>query len=85
MQIADRIRQNLRALTITTQDGRSIPMPTVSQGIAVFAEASSGEKLVDLADQRLYLAKGRGRDQIEPQAAYWTQEDPVNTSASSVS
>ena len=60
-------------------------MPTVSQGIAIYAEASSGEKLVDLADQRLYLAKARGRNQIEPQAAYWSQVNPASASASSAS
>jgi len=52
-------------------------MPTVSQGIAIFAEVSGGEQLVDLADRRLYLAKERGRDQIEPQAAYWSQVNPT--------
>ena len=82
MQVAERIRQNLRSLMVTTQDGRSIPMPTVSQGIAVYAEASNGEKLVDLADQRLYMAKARGRDQIEPDVAFW---DPVNTPPASTS
>ena len=77
MQVAERIRMNLRLLAVTTQDGRSIPMPTVSQGIAIFAEVSGGEQLVDLADRRLYLAKERGRDQIEPQAAYWSQANPT--------
>jgi diguanylate cyclase (GGDEF)-like protein len=77
MQVAERIRTNLRALVIKTQNGRSIPMPTVSQGIAVYAEASSGEKLVDLADQRLYLAKARGRDQIEPGTASWEAVNPT--------
>jgi diguanylate cyclase len=82
MQVAERIRLILRSLAITTQDGRSIPMPTVSQGIAIYAEASSGEKLVDLADQRLYQAKARGRDQIEPTAAYWSQANLIGSSTS---
>jgi diguanylate cyclase (GGDEF)-like protein len=83
MQVAERIRLNLRTLKITTQDGKSIPVPTVSQGIAIYAEASSGEKLVDLADQRLYLAKERGRNQIEPDAAYWNPVNPAPTADSS--
>jgi diguanylate cyclase (GGDEF)-like protein len=83
MQVAERIRMNLRSLTITTQDGRSIPMPTVSQGIAIYAEASTGEKLVDLADQRLYMAKERGRNQIEPDAAYWTLRNLETAAAGS--
>jgi diguanylate cyclase (GGDEF)-like protein len=82
MQVAERIRLNLRTLTITTQNGESIPMPTVSQGIAIYDEASSGEKLVDLADQRLYLAKARGRNQIEPQDADWSQASPAGASTS---
>jgi diguanylate cyclase (GGDEF)-like protein len=82
MQVAERIRMNLRLLTITTQGGKSVPVPTVSQGIAIFAEATSGEKLVDLADQRLYLAKGRGRNQIEPEAAYWNPVNPTGSIAS---
>jgi len=28
-------------------------------------------KLVDLADRRLYIAKDRGRNQIEPAASHW--------------
>lgn len=27
--------------------------------------------LIDLADRRLYIAKERGRDQIEPDPDYW--------------
>jgi diguanylate cyclase (GGDEF)-like protein len=82
-QVAERIRMNLRSMMITTQDGKSIPMPTVSQGIAIYTEASSGEKLVDLADQRLYQAKDRGRNQIEPEAAFWNQANPASSIASS--
>ena len=44
-----------------------LPVPTVSQGIAVFpAEADEIYRLIDLADRRLYIAKERGRNQIEP-------------------
>jgi PleD family two-component response regulator len=28
-------------------------------------------ELIDLADKRLYIAKSRGRNQIEPHVSYW--------------
>ncbi len=65
--VAERIRKALRKLEFFDRDGKKIPSPTISQGIAVFPdEANSTERLIDLADQRLYIAKQRGRDQIEP-------------------
>ncbi len=48
------------------RDGSSIPAPTVSQGISVYP--GDGEDtfiLIDIADQRLYTAKNRGRNEIE--------------------
>lgn len=80
-QVAERIRMTLRTLTISTIDEETIPVPTVSQGIAVFSEVDSGEKLLDLADQRLYLAKGRGRDQIEPDASHWARLEATQRGA----
>ena len=65
--VAVRIQETLRKMQISVLDHRNIPVPTVSQGIAVYPkEANELFKLVDLADQRLYIAKGRGRNQIEP-------------------
>ncbi len=64
--VAERVRASMRALVIHDRDEKTIPPPTVSQGIAVFpAETDDIFKLVDLADQRLYIAKNRGRDQLE--------------------
>jgi diguanylate cyclase (GGDEF)-like protein len=71
MQVAERIRQTLRILTVPLADERRIPVPTISQGIAMFAETGEALKLVDLADKRLYIAKDRGRDQVEPDGSYW--------------
>ena len=52
----------------------TIPVPTMSIGIAVFPmETDKIIKLIDLADHRLYTAKERGRDQIEPAAAFWDE------------
>jgi diguanylate cyclase (GGDEF)-like protein len=66
-QIALRIRETMSTLTILNKDQQMIPVPTVSQGIAVFpVERNDIIELIDLADQRLYIAKDRGRNQIEP-------------------
>jgi PleD family two-component response regulator len=75
MHVAERIRQTLRVLTLVSPRGENIPAPTVSQGIAMLSEVGSPEELVDLADQRLYIAKERGRNQIEPQASHWETID----------
>jgi diguanylate cyclase (GGDEF)-like protein len=66
IQVAERIRETLASIKINNSNHAEIPVPTVSMGIAVFPEeAVEIIKLIDLADQRLYVAKGRGRDQIE--------------------
>jgi GGDEF domain-containing protein len=60
-------------LTLQGRDGESIPAPTVSQGIAVFpTETREIDRLIDLADQRLYLAKERGRNHVEPSEEHWS-------------
>ncbi len=63
-QVAERIRKMLREVKLEASQGRTVPVPTVSQGIATFPEdARSPFALVDLADVCLYKAKARGRDQ----------------------
>jgi diguanylate cyclase (GGDEF)-like protein len=72
LQVAERIGQTMAALKIEDRDERTIPVPTVSQGIALFPlEAEEIYRLIDLADRRLYVAKVRGRNQIEPAAHHW--------------
>ena len=57
----------LSKINLTGRNGQAIPAPTVSQGIAIYPdEADEIFALIDLADQRLYVAKSRGRDQVEP-------------------
>ncbi len=64
--VARRIRKSLTRLELKDREGNPIPAPTISQGIACFpTEADEIFALIDLADQRLYQAKSRGRDQIE--------------------
>lgn len=71
MQVAERIRVTLRSLAVRLANGQRVSPPTVSQGIAMFSEAPDAERLVDLADRRLYVAKARGGDQVEPGEAHW--------------
>ncbi len=67
IQIALRIRSTLSTLTVQNHGKDPISVPTISQGIALFPdEVNEVIKLVDLADRRLYIAKARGRNQIEP-------------------
>ncbi len=74
-RVAQRIRQTLRQATFTDRMGNPVKPPTVSQGIAVFPdEADEAYALIDLADQRLYVAKSRGRDQVEPGADFWARQ-----------
>jgi diguanylate cyclase (GGDEF)-like protein len=70
--VAQRIRQTMMELRLTHPEKGDIPAPTVSQGIASFPqEAEDVFQLVDVADQRLYIAKERGRNQIEPAVEHW--------------
>jgi diguanylate cyclase (GGDEF)-like protein len=72
LQVAERIGQTMAALKFEDREERTVPVPTVSQGIALFpAEADEIYQLIDLADRRLYVAKARGRNQIEPDASHW--------------
>jgi len=71
-QIAERIRTSVVQLSREECEQIDSPMPTVSQGIAVYPlEADDSMKLIDLADKRLYMAKERGRNQVEPDEGYW--------------
>ena len=79
VQVAERIRMSVKSLEITTLDGKTLPFPTVSQGLAVLSEVGNAQKLVDLADQRLYLAKERGRNQIEPPPSVDNDPAPLTT------
>ncbi len=67
-QIALRVRETMRTLTVRVEHEKTIPVPTISQGLAVFPrEAGTIMELIHLADRRLYIAKARGRNQIEPE------------------
>jgi diguanylate cyclase (GGDEF)-like protein len=72
LKVAERIGQTMAMLRVEDRQQRTVPVPTVSQGIALFpVEADDIYRLIDLADRRLYIAKDRGRNQIEPTAIHW--------------
>ena len=70
--VAQRIGETMASLQVMDRHGKAIPVPTVSQGIAVYpSEADEIYQLIDLADRRLYIAKERGRNQVEPELSHW--------------
>lgn len=74
LQVATRISETMATLRVEDREQRTIPVPTVSQGIAVFPrEVDEIYRLIDLADRRLYVAKERGRNQIEPDVKHWSK------------
>ncbi len=71
-QVALRVRDTMLTLRVRIEGGHTIPVPTVSQGLAVFPrEAQTIVDLIHLADKRLYVATGRGRNPIEPALEQW--------------
>ncbi|MBC8101625.1 MAG: diguanylate cyclase [Cytophagales bacterium] len=63
--LAERIREAIAGRTFTLPDGGKHHI-TVSLGIASLPANGSGESmLVEAADQALYAAKSRGRDQVQ--------------------
>lgn len=82
-QVAERIRLALQNIIAFDADGKPVPPPTISQGIAVFPdEAQDVRELIHLADQRQYVAKEKGRDQIEPSLSDWCQTEGARAIAS---
>jgi len=77
MQVAKRISETMAGIKVEDREQLTIPVPTVSQGIAMLPnEVSEIYRLIDLADRRLYVAKGRGRNQIEPDDDHWSKVLP---------
>ena len=71
-QVAVRVQETMQNLVLDDPEHKEIPTPTVSQGISVFPdEAKEIERFIYLADKRLYKAKERGRNQIEPDPSHW--------------
>ncbi len=63
--VANRIRQTLSVLPLFDVEGKTIPKPTISQGIGTLPDHTSDvDELVIIADRALYRAKNKGRDQV---------------------
>jgi hypothetical protein len=64
--VVTRISQPMREFTFLDRCGKTIPAPNVRQGISLFPkETDDIFKLIDLADQRLYMVNNHRCDQIE--------------------
>lgn len=61
-RVGDRIQRRVRELRVGT--GRNKTQLTVSAGVAAASARSSAERLLALADERLYEAKRLGRNRI---------------------
>jgi diguanylate cyclase (GGDEF)-like protein len=71
-QVAERVQKSMQSMVLDDPKQAQIPAPTVSQGVSVFPdEANDIDQLIYHADQRLYIAKERGRNQIEPKPSHW--------------
>jgi diguanylate cyclase (GGDEF)-like protein len=78
LMVARRIQSTMAEMKLKHQEKGNVPAPTVSQGIAIFPlETDEMYKLIDVADQRLYVAKERGRNQVEPDEKYWETTIPL--------
>ncbi len=63
--VANRIRRTLSELPLFNVEGKTIPKPTISQGIATLPDHTTDvDDLVIIADRALYRAKDKGRDQV---------------------
>ena len=62
--IAERIRENIESLVITTEGGKTIKV-TASLGASSSHDNASAAALMQQADQCLYRAKKEGRNRVE--------------------
>ncbi|MDQ6693816.1 MAG: sensor domain-containing diguanylate cyclase [Chloroflexota bacterium] len=63
--VAERIRQTTAHNVVKNKENKTVPSPTVSQGIALYPEdATDIQELIGKADQALYRAKDMGRNNI---------------------
>lgn len=65
IHVAENIRQSVEALYIVSENrGENIGKITVSIGVASFQMGEPLSRLIERADQALYLAKANGRNQV---------------------
>ncbi|MGY5957559.1 diguanylate cyclase [Kosakonia sp. BK9b] len=64
LRIAERIRMRVEKTNIKAPDGQAIPL-SLSIGVAMFQGHPDYERMIQLADEALYVAKKRGRNCVE--------------------
>ena len=62
-QIAERLRQEIEALSFETEDGQAFAV-TASFGVAQWREHTTAEVLISEADKALYASKESGRNRV---------------------
>ncbi|PKN33557.1 MAG: GGDEF domain-containing protein [Deltaproteobacteria bacterium HGW-Deltaproteobacteria-19] len=62
--IGQRLCQSIREAPSISVEGRDLPHPTISVGLATKKAGQTTRELLDAADQALYRAKNKGRDQF---------------------
>ena len=82
-QVAEKLRRAIESATFPKAETQPLGKITVSLGLAAFPEDAEGAAdLIHLADQGLYLAKSRGRNQVgvyEDARVKLSQSAPVKT------
>lgn len=63
-QIGERLRDAVTKLRVQLTDGRELPPPSISVGVAELAPGQSPDALVAAADEALYRAKRAGRNRV---------------------
>lgn len=61
---AERLRRNVREVSIHMPDGTPMPTPTVSIGIAQYRPGDSANDFIAAADVAMFRAKQQGRDTV---------------------
>ena len=62
--VAERLRSAVSTTSVTLTNGRQLPPLTISLGIAQMQDRQNVADFISAADEALYRAKDRGRNQV---------------------